>query len=73
LKAEAVKKAQLSINPSIKRLAKMGGENPLFSSSTFYLRKYIVFCQALIAHACNPGYLGVREQEDHGSKPAPSK
>jgi hypothetical protein len=25
---------------------------------------------ALIAHACNPSYWGVRDQEDQGSKPA---
>jgi hypothetical protein len=25
---------------------------------------------ALAAHACNPSYLGVRDQEDPGSKPA---
>jgi hypothetical protein len=24
----------------------------------------------LAAHACNPSYSGVRDQEDHGSKPA---
>jgi hypothetical protein len=23
-----------------------------------------------VAHACNPSYLGVRDQEDRGSKPA---
>jgi hypothetical protein len=23
-----------------------------------------------VAHACNPSYLGGRDQEDHGSKPA---
>jgi hypothetical protein len=26
--------------------------------------------QALVAHACNPSYLGCRDQEDCGSKPA---
>jgi hypothetical protein len=26
--------------------------------------------QALVAHACNPSYLGGRDQEDRGSKPA---
>jgi hypothetical protein len=25
---------------------------------------------SLVAHACNPSYLGVRDQEDQGSKPA---
>jgi hypothetical protein len=25
---------------------------------------------ALVAHACNPSYLGGRNQQDHGSKPA---
>jgi hypothetical protein len=25
---------------------------------------------ALVAHACNPGYSGGRDQEDHGSKTA---
>jgi hypothetical protein len=24
----------------------------------------------LVAHTCNPNYPGVRDQEDHGSKPA---
>jgi hypothetical protein len=28
---------------------------------------------ALLAHACNPSYSGGRDQEDHGSKPAPGK
>jgi hypothetical protein len=28
------------------------------------------FCWALVAHACNPNYLGGRDQEDQGSKPA---
>jgi hypothetical protein len=27
---------------------------------------------ALVAHACNPSYSGGRDQEDHGSKPAPA-
>jgi hypothetical protein len=26
--------------------------------------------QAPVAHACNPNYLGSRDQEDHGLKPA---
>jgi hypothetical protein len=26
-------------------------------------------CQVLVAHICNPSYLGGRNQEDHGSKP----
>jgi hypothetical protein len=26
-----------------------------------------------MAHACNPGYSGVRDQEDLGSKPATGK
>jgi hypothetical protein len=26
-----------------------------------------------MAHSCNPSYLGGRDQEDHGSKPALSK
>jgi hypothetical protein len=28
---------------------------------------------APVAHACNPSYSGGRDQEDHGSKPAPGK
>jgi hypothetical protein len=28
------------------------------------------YCQALVAHACNPSYSGGRGQEDHSSKPA---
>jgi hypothetical protein len=27
-------------------------------------------CQALVAHTCNPNYLGGRDKEDLGSKPA---
>jgi hypothetical protein len=27
----------------------------------------------LVAHACNPSYSEGRDQEDHGSKPAPGK
>jgi hypothetical protein len=27
----------------------------------------------LVAHACNPCYSGGKDQEDHGSKPAPGK
>jgi hypothetical protein len=27
----------------------------------------------MVAHACNPSYLGGRDQEDHGLKPAPGK
>jgi hypothetical protein len=27
----------------------------------------------LVAHTCNPSYSGGRDQEDHGSKPAPGK
>jgi hypothetical protein len=27
--------------------------------------------QVPVAHACNPSYLGGRDQEDHSSKPAP--
>jgi hypothetical protein len=26
-------------------------------------------CRALVAHTCNPSYLGGRDQEDCGSKP----
>jgi hypothetical protein len=26
--------------------------------------------QALVAHSCSPSYLGGRDQEHHGSKPA---
>jgi hypothetical protein len=26
--------------------------------------------RAPVAHACNPSYIGGRDQEDHGSKPA---
>jgi hypothetical protein len=28
------------------------------------------FSRALVVHVCNPRYLGGRDQEDHGSKPA---
>jgi hypothetical protein len=28
--------------------------------------------QAAVAHSCNPSYSGDRDQEDHGSKPAPA-
>jgi hypothetical protein len=28
--------------------------------------------ESLVAHACNPSYLGGRDQEDHGLKPGPS-
>jgi hypothetical protein len=28
------------------------------------------YSQALVAHACNPSYLGSRDHEDQGSKPA---
>jgi hypothetical protein len=34
-----------------------------------WLLKYRVTCQAPVAHACNPGYSGGRDQEDRGSKP----
>jgi hypothetical protein len=29
--------------------------------------------RSLVAHACNPSYLGGRDQEDSGSKPALGK
>jgi hypothetical protein len=29
-----------------------------------------MFRWSLVAHACKPGYSGVRDQEDHGSKSA---
>jgi hypothetical protein len=29
--------------------------------------------QALVAHTCNPSYLGGRDQEDHGLRPARAK
>jgi hypothetical protein len=29
--------------------------------------------QALVVHACNPSYLGVRDWEDHCSRPALGK
>jgi hypothetical protein len=34
----------------------------------YYFRKEL-FCQVPVAHTCNPGYSGGRDQEDHGSKP----
>jgi hypothetical protein len=29
--------------------------------------------QVLVAHACNPSYLGGRDPEDHGLKPDPGE
>jgi hypothetical protein len=29
--------------------------------------------QTLVAQPCNPSYSGGKDQEDHGSKPAPGK
>jgi hypothetical protein len=31
--------------------------------------KEVEFWQAMVAQVCNPGHLGGRDQEDHGSKP----
>jgi hypothetical protein len=28
------------------------------------------YCWVPVAHACNPSYIGSRDQEDHGSRPA---
>jgi hypothetical protein len=28
---------------------------------------------SMVAHACNPSYLGGRKQEDHGSRPVQAK
>jgi hypothetical protein len=43
---------------------------------TFVLQRAIIKkgkrSLALVAHACNPSYLGCRDQEDGGSKPAPA-
>jgi hypothetical protein len=38
---------------------------------SFLLNNYVlkIMSQVLVAHACNPSYLGGGEQEDHGSKP----
>jgi hypothetical protein len=30
----------------------------------------LIECQVPVAHACNPSYLGGKDQEDRGSKPA---
>jgi hypothetical protein len=29
-----------------------------------------ISCWALVVHACNPSYSGVRDQEDHSLRPA---
>jgi hypothetical protein len=39
----------------------------IHGSSFMELR--VVLGQAPVAHACNPGYSGGRDQENHGSKP----
>jgi hypothetical protein len=35
-----------------------------------YGAQELKFCQAPVAHACNPSYSGGRDQEDQGLKPA---
>jgi hypothetical protein len=35
-----------------------------------YFKKKKKVCPAPVAHACNPSYLGDRDQEDQGSEPA---
>jgi hypothetical protein len=42
---------------------------PRCSSTDEWIKK-MWSSQALVAHACNPGYSGGRDQEDHGLKPA---
>jgi hypothetical protein len=43
--------------------------DPTYLLLTLILVK-IIFCWASVAHACNPSYLGGRDQEERGSKPA---
>jgi hypothetical protein len=40
---------------------------------SFSVRIKVMFCWALVAHACHPSYSGGRDQGDHSSKPALGK
>jgi hypothetical protein len=47
------------------------GVDPEFKLSTAKKeRKKERGCQVLVAHACNPNYLGDRDHENHNSRPA---
>jgi hypothetical protein len=45
----------------------------MYNFYVFVYQLEINYSQVLMAHACNPSYLGGRDQEDHGSRPAWAK
>jgi hypothetical protein len=48
-------------------------ENEMGFADSFLGKRFFLkmSCRAPVPHACNPSYLGGRDQEDRGSKPAP--
>jgi hypothetical protein len=46
---------------------------PEVDGNIFMEKKPLISGRAPVAHACYPSYSRDRDQEDHGSKPAPGK
>jgi hypothetical protein len=46
--------------------------SPLLILAFPVLEDWVIVVLALMAHACDPSYLGDLKREDHGSKPAQS-
>jgi hypothetical protein len=52
--------------------AKSGSHLNDEKTATYIYLQEVVESQVLVAHTCNPSYLGSIDQEDHGSKPTPA-
>jgi hypothetical protein len=47
-----------------------GWSGDIFNYKRKLIKKEVLLCQVLVAHAYNPSYSGGRDQEDQGSKRA---
>jgi hypothetical protein len=63
----------LKLKPKMKLVGSTGLRfNKIFQGWLFRLKKKMIQkkCDRPVAHFCNPNYLGGRDQEDYGLRPA---